>query len=471
MEDGAVAFRGVPYARPPVGELRFKPAKPLNSISYCWNNTTPLLAHNATDYCLQIYSNGTIAGVEDCLTLDVVTPYVRYDTPLPVVILIGSESLVGGSPGKLRPSTRYARSRDVIFVRPNFRLGVLGFLAVKALSQSVHPPVSGNYALSDIIEVLQWVQYNIEHFGGDPKSVTLLGHRAGATLVTALAAMPGADKLFTRAWAASGGAIYPGKTLMESELENYSYMSTVQCTDAECLLNKEPNSLLNAVADTWRKPQPDLPSNLEEPDKRHEWLVLDGKILKEHPGKIWADEKGLPVKLVLGTTAHSGASETLYMKHTQWNEDLVKKHVKESKLGQLNLTEEALQLYPATYTGLSTMISDIRTVCPLYAVSTQMRNVPFYVVTQTRGKHDMADVDSDVDAILGRYEPRTVEQRRYVSAMQQLFYYYVWHGKVQQMDASNKVLVVGQDVEAAANYTHCDFWIKKDVVPRYAQLD
>ncbi|KAK4880802.1 hypothetical protein RN001_008948 [Aquatica leii] len=370
LEDSAVAFRGIPYARPPIDDLRFKSAQPLNSISYCWNNTTPLLTHNATNYCLQIYGNGTVAGSEDCLTLDVVTPYVRYDTPLPVVVLIGTESLIGGSPAKMRPSARYARSRDVIFVRPNFRLGVLGFLAVKELTESVHLPTSGNYGLSDIVQALKWIQYNIEHFGGDRRSVTLFGHRAGATLVTALAATRGAEKLFKQAWATSGGAIFPGKTLMELEMGNKHYMSNVQCESAECLLKADAEYLVNSVTDTWRKPQPDLPSKTEEPDKRHEWLVLDGNILKEHPGQIWASEEGLPVKLVLGTTAHAGASEKLFFKHKEWTEELVRQHVEDSKLGQLNVVDEVLKLYPSTYQGLSAMISDIRIVCPLLAVST-----------------------------------------------------------------------------------------------------
>ncbi|KAF5284564.1 hypothetical protein FQR65_LT02390 [Abscondita terminalis] len=471
VEDGAVAFRGIPYARPPVDDLRFKSAKPLNSISYCWNNSSPLLAHNATDYCLQIYGNGTVAGSEDCLTLDVVTPYVRYDTPLPVIVLIGTDSLIGGSPGKMRPSARYARSRDVIFVRPNFRLGVLGFLAVKELTQSVHLPTSGNYGLSDIVEVLKWVQYNIEHFGGDRSSVTLFGHKSGATLVTALAATRGAEKLFKQAWATSGGAIFPGKTLMESEAGNKQYMSSVQCESAECLLKADAEFLVNSVTDTWRKPQPDLPSKTEEPDKRHEWLVLDGNILKEHPGQIWASEEGLPVKLVLGTTAHAAGSDKLFLKHKEWTEELVRQHVENSKLGQLNIVDEVLKLYPSTYQGLSAMISDIRIVCPLLAVSTQMRNATFYVVTQPRGELNVADVDSDVDAILGRYEPKTAEQKRYVSALQQLFYYFIWHGKVQPQQLSKKILVVEQDVLPATNYTHCDYWINKDIVPRYAQLD
>lgn len=87
LEDSAFAFRGIPYAVPPVGSLRWTPASPMNSLSKCWNGTFE--AHNATRPCWQSYTNGTIDGDEDCLTLDVVTPHVRYDNPLPVVVLIG----------------------------------------------------------------------------------------------------------------------------------------------------------------------------------------------------------------------------------------------------------------------------------------------------------------------------------------------------------------------------------------------
>lgn len=115
----------------------------------------------------------------------------------------------------------------MIFVRPNFRLGVFGFLAAEALSRSAYPHSSGNYGLSDIIEALKWVKLNIEHFGGDPKSITLVGHRAGATLVTALASTSFAKDLFQRAWASSGSAIYPGKALQLSEQENENYVKNL----------------------------------------------------------------------------------------------------------------------------------------------------------------------------------------------------------------------------------------------------
>lgn len=205
LEDSSYAFRGIPYAVPPVGERRFKPAESIERIEDCWNGT--LKAHNATPVCWQIFANGSHDGTEDCLKLDVITPYVRYDNPLPVVVLIGADSLTGDSPNKLRPSARFARSRDVVFVRPNFRLGVLGFLALEELSKSVRPPTSGNYALTDIIAVLEWVKLNIFHFGGNPKAVTLLGHRAGATIVNALITSPKAKDLFARAWVSSGAAV------------------------------------------------------------------------------------------------------------------------------------------------------------------------------------------------------------------------------------------------------------------------
>lgn len=98
VEDSAVAFRGIPFAKPPLGDLRFEHAQLIDDIDYCWNGT--FKAHNATSECLQLV-NGEVQGVEDCLTLDIITPEVRYINLLPVVVMIGSNSFLGGSPGKL----------------------------------------------------------------------------------------------------------------------------------------------------------------------------------------------------------------------------------------------------------------------------------------------------------------------------------------------------------------------------------
>lgn len=471
LEDSSYAFRGIPYAVPPIGERRFKPAELMESTKNCWNGT--LQAHNATEICPQILSNGDIKGEENCLHLDVITPYVRYDNPLPVVVLIGADSLNGESPNKLRPSARFARAKDVVFVRPNFRVGLLGFLALDSLSKSVRPPTSGNYALSDIIAALRWIKTNIVHFGGNPKMITLVGHRAGATIVTALITSPEANGLFARAWVSSGAAIFPGRSLSESERANKIYENQLKCSSGNCSLAITPaDELLESVPDTWRKVWPDLPSIDENTTARHEWLVLDGKYLQKHPADVWnRDANVSPPHLVIGTTAHESHSEKLLKKHANWTAELVREHIQQSKIGQMGLTDEALKRYNATYQGLVQMISDIRTVCPLLTIARTQPSVPFYVVTQTNGDLDVADVDSDIQAILGRYEPKAYQHRQYVSAMQQFFYYYVSHGKVEKFDARKRVLKVGQDVLPFEDYPNCDFWIKQDIVPRYARLD
>lgn len=468
LEDSSYAFRGIPYALPPVGDRRFKPAELIERVDDCWNGT--LKAHNATPVCWQFFGNGSQDGTEDCLNLEVITPYVRYDNPLPVVVLIGADSLTGDSPNKLRPSARFARARDVVFVRPNFRVGVLGFLALESLSKSVRPPTSGNYALSDILAALRWIQLNIVNFGGNPKAVTLFGHRAGATIVSALITSPQAKGLFARAWVSSGAAIFPGRPLSDSERANRLYLEQVKCPQGECLHTNEAEELMDAVPDTWRRVWPDLPANDENTTARHEWLVLDGNILQKHPADVWNREPG-PPQLVIGTSAHESHSEKLLLKHKNWTPDLVRQHIQQSKIGQLGLTDEVLKRYNATYQGLVQIVSDIRTVCPLLTIARTQPSVPFYVVTQTGGDLNIADVDSDIQAILGRYEPKTFQQRRYVTAIQQLFYHYVSHGELKQYEPRRRVLEIGQDALSIEDYPNCDFWISKDIVPRYARLD
>ncbi|XP_073836757.1 neurotactin [Musca autumnalis] len=469
-EDGAFAFRGIPYALPPVGERRWRPAKTIESIDECWNGT--LKAHNTSEVCTQILGNGTVVGDEDCLYLDVVTPHVRYENPLPVVVMIGAETLMGPSPGILRPTARFSRSHDVIFVRPNFRLGPFGFLALDMLTKDTYPHTSGNYALSDIIAALNWIHLNIRHFGGDPKSVTLLGHRAGATLVSALITSKKAEGLFTRAWISSASAILPGKPLSESEKRNEELVQALDCKDVACMRSVEAEKLWDAIPDTWLHFPADIPAAEENTTAHHEWLVLDGDILKEHPAQSWNKEHTGKPLLVMGTTAHESHTDSLRKRYGNWTAEEIRSFLENSKIGALNLTEEAIQRYNATnYRSLVSMITDIRTVCPLLINARLQPSVPFYVVSQGEGEDQLATVDADIQAILGRYEPHTVEQRRFVSSMQQLFYYYVAHGNVPSYDPRRRVIDVGQDPLSQEDHANCNFWISNDIVPRYARVD
>ncbi|XP_033218506.1 neurotactin isoform X2 [Belonocnema kinseyi] len=346
LEDGGYAFRGIPYAVPPINNRRWQPAEPLRRIENCWSDI--YLAHNNSANCWQRDSSGRIQGVEDCLKLDVFTPKVDTRNPLPVVVMIGAETLSGGSPGVMQPSSKLARVREIVFVRPNFRMGVFGFLAVEPLSRTTHPPTSGNYGLSDIIVALKWIQNNIHHFGGDKSNVTIWGHRAGGTLVTTLIGARKANDLFARAWISSGSAIFPGDELSKSEQMNDLFLNLTRCSDSACLRSKSAEELMDAVPVSWQGENVELPEPKEAvtSKKRHEWLVLDGSILQEHVGESWK-KQDLKVKVVMGSTAQSGTPAKYLVKNATLESTQVDKIVTESLLGTMGLKEETQRLLPA----------------------------------------------------------------------------------------------------------------------------
>ncbi|XP_045533823.1 neurotactin [Papilio machaon] len=476
-DEGVYKFYGVPYAVPPVGEKRFTYAQPLNNLSLCWNGTLEL--HEPTPLCMQMLENSTITGDEDCLTLDIVTPHVHYGYPLPVVVLIGANSLAGGI-GPAQPSALYARTKEVVFVRPNFRLGPFGFLALDILSNSKYPATSGNYGLSDLMVALQWIQYNIKHFGGDAESVTLLGHRAGATLVAALTTATNAQKLYSRVWLSSPSVIFPGEPLQQSQNNNEQFKQLSKCNDADCLRRITPTEILSATPDTWLGNNIDsLPSADEF---KRSWLVLDGNYLRVHAYESWDKQKKAKEEgkekvfkpMVFGTAIHSGHTDLLKMKHMNWTADIVEKMVNESYIGQKNLMEAVFQHFNKTYEGLVELISSIRTLCPLVSLARLRLAAPLYVVTGAgagggAAGGGLAGIDADVQAILGTFESAMPEQRRFMAAMQQLFYYFVWHGELA--GPAGGLLAVGQDLLPLPAAPACDLLIREDVVPRYAHLD
>ncbi|XP_043267063.1 neurotactin isoform X2 [Venturia canescens] len=466
LEDGGFAFRGIPYAVPPVNNFRWSAAQPIHRIEHCWNGT--FLAHNSSASCWQRDISGRIEGDEDCLYLDLYTPEVRYDTPVPVVVMIGAETLSGGSPGAMQPSAKLAHVRDMVFVRPNFRLGVFGFLAAEPLSRAAHLPTSGNYGISDIIAVLKWVQLNIQHFGGDKNAVTVWGHRAGGTLVTTLLGSRQAKPLFKRAWISSSSAVLPTKQLNHAEKLAEPFLQSIKCQDVSCLRSKSAEEIMDAVPSHWYAPDFNLPEPREATpaDSKHEWLVIDGAIIQEDIRHTWTRNRTALV--VMGTTAQVGTPARFRGANVTVESSRIEKIVKESLLGTNGVADEALRRYNATLKGLASMISDIRVICPLLNFT---ETTPFYI-TQSRGDA-IADADSDVAAILSAYMATTPEEKRHVSAIQQLFYHFAWHGKI--MDAAikpgHRIISVGQDLIPEVDHPNCDFWMKKNIVPKYARYD
>ena len=118
------------------------------------------------------------------------------------------------------PLSALAKKHGLVFVQVRYRQGALGFLSLEDLSSRTYPKYSGNYGMGDIISALEWVQLNIQHFGGHPAKVTLLGRDLGASLVTALTASPKSEGLFSQVWASNGAGDYNNVTLSLANTAN-----------------------------------------------------------------------------------------------------------------------------------------------------------------------------------------------------------------------------------------------------------
>jgi para-nitrobenzyl esterase len=200
-ESGALTWRGIPFAKPPMGELRWHPPMPVED----WEGVRQAASHG--NICPQFRNATTqglaeVEGSEDCLYLDVYAPSTGRDLPVMFWIHGGGNSF--GHAGTYDGS-RLATSQDVIVVTTQYRLGHLGWFSHPALLTGDPTHDSGNYGILDIIAALKWTRDNIAAFGGDPTNVTIFGESAGANDVMALVIAPPAAGLFHRAIVQSGG--------------------------------------------------------------------------------------------------------------------------------------------------------------------------------------------------------------------------------------------------------------------------
>lgn len=197
------AWRGIPYARPPVGALRLRAPQPVLP----WKGERAATAFG--DASVQSKKGLALApgkyqpSSEDCLTLNVLAPEQAAVEPLPVMVFIhGGANTIGTSATGLYSGRSLVTRGNIIYVSINYRLGALGFLDFSEFSTPEHP-FDSNLALRDQVAALEWVQRNIASFGGDPDRVTVFGESAGGTAVTTLLATPSAKGLFTGAIAES----------------------------------------------------------------------------------------------------------------------------------------------------------------------------------------------------------------------------------------------------------------------------
>jgi len=206
FEKGLNIFKGVPYAAAPVGTLRWRAPQSIKS----WQGVKPTREYSAA--CLQKGGTGLLDSTtqlsEDCLYLNIWTKNITPERKMPVMVWIHGGSFVAGSANVAAYDGSAFAQQGVVLVNFNYRLGNFGMFAHPALSKSnlknmPNEPL-GNYLIMDQLAVLQWVQKNIEKFGGDPKNVTIFGESAGGASVNALLVSPASKQLFHKAISQSG---------------------------------------------------------------------------------------------------------------------------------------------------------------------------------------------------------------------------------------------------------------------------
>jgi para-nitrobenzyl esterase len=193
------AFKGIPYAEAPIGNLRWAPPQRARG----WQGV--LRADHFSDGCEQDFPKGNFPKSEDCLYLNVWTPAKSADASLPVMVWIHGGGLRVGSAREALYDGEELAKKGVVIVTLNYRLGVFGFFAHPELTKESPHHASGNYGLLDQLAALQWVRRNIAGFGGDPEKVTIFGQSGGAFSVNAQVASPLSKGLFWAAIAESGG--------------------------------------------------------------------------------------------------------------------------------------------------------------------------------------------------------------------------------------------------------------------------
>ena len=259
-------YRGIPFAAPPIGDLRWKPPQPPPH----WQGI-----RQATQFgnsCPQppYPSNGLFAGTtapigEDCLYLNIWTAAKSAGDRLPVMVWIHGGGFERGTGSASGYDGENLARKGAVVVTINYRLGILGFFALPELSAESPHHSSGNYGFMDQIAALQWVRRNIATFGGDPGRVTIFGQSAGSVSVNVLMASPLAKGLFQRAIGESGGSFGPMMSLAEAEKRGakiaaklgvtQDVLKSLRAKSADELVPSSANSEMAQIVDGWVLPQ------------------------------------------------------------------------------------------------------------------------------------------------------------------------------------------------------------------------
>jgi para-nitrobenzyl esterase len=288
VADGVAAvFKGIPYAAPPVGPLRWEPPRAPKP----WSEVRDATQFGAI--CPQPAGAKRLdvsKASEDCLTLNVWTPATRPAKPMPVMVwLHGGGYETGSGSDPLYDGKAFAHD-GVVLVTLNYRLGVLGFFAHPALTKAAGPGAPlANYGLMDQVAALAWVKRNIAAFGGDPANVTLFGESAGGAAVVNLLTIPAAHGLFQKAISESAGFWQGSPPLAAAEKRGVEIAAKLGVADGGlAALRAVPAEKLTAFHDDAE-------------------TVVDGRFLPANPAEALRAGHAADVPLIIGTNNNEGS--------------------------------------------------------------------------------------------------------------------------------------------------------------------
>ncbi|MEX0679705.1 MAG: carboxylesterase family protein [Pirellulales bacterium] len=341
-DDGAVrAYKGIPYAAPPVGKLRWQPPQPpakWQGVRACaeFGPVCPQQPYPKGSF----YAREPEEQSEDCLFLNVWTAAKSPQETRPVMVWIHGGALTRGSGSMEVYDGEQLARQGIVLVTINYRLGPLGYLSHPALSRESPHQSSGNYGVLDQIAALEWVKRNIAAIGGDPERVTIFGESAGSWSVCSLVATPLAKGLFQRAIGQSGGCFSPMQYLNDqrngfapAEKLGEKLAAILGCDKADdplaALREKTPEEILAAAA--------------KDPAQARARAVVDGWVFPDEIINLYAEGRQNRVSVIAGSNADEGTSLAGALAPTKMAPFLAS-----TKSKYTGLSERFLKVYPVT---------------------------------------------------------------------------------------------------------------------------
>ncbi|OBG24549.1 carboxylesterase/lipase family protein [Mycobacterium sp. 852002-51057_SCH5723018] len=344
--DGVHRWRSIPYARPPVGRLRFRapqPPLPWSGVRHC----------HSVGNCAPQQRRYTMLGVgryqpmsEDCLALNVVSPEAApldsKGEPLPVMVFMhGGGYILGSSATPLYDGAALAR-RGCVYVSVNYRLGALGCLDLSSLS-TPDIPIDSNLYLRDLVMALRWVKDNIAEFGGDPDNVTIFGESAGACITATLLAVPAANGLFAQAISESpaSGLVRP-KEIADEFANRFARLLGARSEDAaDALMQASAAQLVetqHALIDQGMENR--LGAFPIGPVTGDDVLPID-------PVEAMRSGRAHRVPLIVGTNAEEGRLFTRFLKMLPTNQSMIEELLADTEPAARERITAAYPDYPA----------------------------------------------------------------------------------------------------------------------------